>query len=238
MKKIILASLFFVCSLGLVYGQELARPVQSVAKVDGLELPPDQTVSFDEGFVTVKAKCAGEVKWLIISPTRVKYVPIPDNEIILSIPPQKGTNITVFAVGLVNGKLTEFARTNILVDGGPPVPVPPGPNPPGPVPPPPLPTKGIHVTFLSDFDNMTPELAIVLNSQNINNFIKSKDGFQRNYDFKNPTVAQKKLDQVVARVGGSSVLVLQDNSGVVLLAQPIPRTEADVLAVLRTYLGN
>lgn len=254
-KKLLIISLISLTTVGIglhfLQAQESARPMHSLASVTGLELPPDQTVSFDEGFINIKAKCTGEVKWLVISPVKIKYVAIPDNEIIVSVPPIKGTNVTIFAVGVVNGKLTEFARTNITVDGGlpaPPVPpTPPGPPQPPtpppapptpPVPPAPIPKGPLHVTFLADFDTMTPELALVLNSQNVMNFIKSKESFPRVYDYKNPTLVQKKLDQVIAKVGGSSVLVIQDNNGSVILSQAVPRTEVDTLTLLRRYLGN
>jgi len=210
----------------------------SAAQVDGLELPADQTVNFDEGFVNIQAKCKGEVKWLVISGTKVKFVPVPaSNSIIISIPPQGGV-VTVFAVGLVDGKITEFARTNITVQNGPPGP---GPGPaPGPGPgPTPGPVAGpLHFTFLVDLNATTPELAQVLNSQNVRQAITSKQSFFRLYDIKSPIVSQKKLDAVVQRVGGNAVVVVQRNDGYVVGAYAMPKTETEVIALINRSFGG
>jgi hypothetical protein len=211
-------------------------------KVVGLELPPEQTVNFDEGFVPILAQCKGEVKWLVVSQVNVKYITMPGNSIIISVPPQGGA-ISVFAVGIVDGKLTDFARTSITVRGGlaPPGPAPgPGPNPgPGPAPGPNPPQGGpFHITFIVDLNNTTPELAQVLNSQAIQQAVKNKGNFLRLYDIRSPVVAQKKLDQVVQRVGGSAVVVIQNNAGAVLQAVAIPRTEQEVLGIINQFAGG
>ncbi len=212
------------------------------AKVDGLELPADQTVNYDEGFINIQAKCKGDVKWLIISNQKVKYlVGSQTNSIVISVPPLDKSVVNVFAVGLVDGKLTEFARTNITVNGGNPSP---NPNPPGPGPGPgpnpnPNPNTGgpLHVTFFVDLNSTTPELAQILNSQTLRTQITSKGNFFRFYDIKSPIVAQKKLDAVLAKVGGSAVLVIQRNDGVILAAQAVPRTEAEIIGVINKIMG-
>jgi len=206
-------------------------PVGTTA-VAGLELPPDQTVPFDEGFVNLQAKCKGEVKWLVISANKIKYIVVPQtNSIIISIPPSKGV-INVFAVGLVDGKLTEFVRTNIEVENGggtvnPPI------NPPGP------PINGkLHLTFLVDMNNASPEVAKLLNSESLRKTINQKGHWFRLYDINSPLVAQKKLTPIVQKVGGDNVLIIQSDDGKVLSATPIPKTEQDVIGIIQQLTGK
>ena len=213
------------------------------SKVDGLELPPDYTVAGDEGFVTLQAKTKGSVKWLVISGVKVKYISIPDNSIIVSVPPTGGL-ITVFAVAVVDGKLTDFARTNITVTTGPPGPNPPNPNPPNPNPPNPNPpnpnppvTTALHVTFFVDLNNTTAEIAGILNSQQLRNAITAKGNFFRYYDIKSPIVAQKKLEGAIQKAGGSFVIIVQRSDGAVIMAEVMPRTEQEVAALLQKVGG-
>ena len=197
-------------------------PAPSV--VDNLELPNDQNVSYDEGFINLTAKCKGQVKWLVVSAAKVKYQTIPqNNSIIISVPPGGGL-VTVFAIGVVDGKMTEFARTNITVNAPnqslDPVPIP-GSNPNGP----------LHVTFLIDMNNATPALAQLLNSTTLRQAITTK-GYFRLYDIKSPIVAEKKLDTLVSKIGGTSIMIIQRNDGLVISAIPIPTTEAAILSVI------
>ena len=207
-------------------------------KLDGLELPADQTVKNDEGFITIQAKCKGEVKWLVVSAIKIKYFTLPQgNTIVISIPPQGGL-INIFAVGLVDGKLTDFARTNITITGGGNVPIPPGPNP-GPNPPGPVAGAPFHVTFVADLNNSTPELAQILNSQKIRETIISKNAYYRLYDANSPVLKEKGLDKVVQKWGGIPIMIVQDNGGNIK-GQPtrVPRTEAEVLQYLNSVLGG
>lgn len=217
LKNVILSLVLILFVIMPVNSQEniLAGP-----KVDGLELPGDQTVNFDEGFINLQAKCKGEVKWLVISAYKIKYVTVPNsNSIIISVPTQGGT-VSVFAVGLVDGKLTDFARTNINVSNTNPAPQP------GPV------TGPIHVTFLVDLNTTTPELAQILNSQTLRTAITTKGNFLRVYDINSPIIVQKKLDQIVKSVGGSAILVIQRNDGLVIEAVKIPKTEAEIMEII------
>jgi hypothetical protein len=206
-----------------------------IEKVPGLELPPDQTVNSDEGFVTIKAECNGQVKWLVISSLKVKYVLVPQtNSIIISIPPQNG-QISVFAIGIVEGKLTDFARTNVNITNGAPVP-----NPtPTPIPnPTPAPNGAFHVTFFIDLNTMTVDLAQVVNSQTLRQTITSKNGYFRLYDIRSPIIIQKKLDEVVRKVGGNAVMVVQRNDGIVIDARPVPRTENEAIQIINQIIGG
>ena len=198
-------------------------------KVDGLEIPADMTVKNDEGFITLQAKTKGDVKWLVISATKIKYVTIPqDNSIIISIPVNGGT-ITVFAISLVDGKMTEFARTNvsIVVNGQ-------NNNPPKPGP-----AAGpLHITFIVDLNSTTPALAQILNSQSLRTYITSKGSYFRMYDSNSPILQQKKLDGVAKKVGGPAIMVIQRNDGYVLDARPVPSTEAEIINLINSVGGK
>jgi hypothetical protein len=203
-------------------------------KTDGLELPPDQTVKFDEGFVTLQATCKGSVKWLVISATKIKYFTLPtNNTIIISIPPQGGL-ITVFAVGLVDGKLTDFARTSIGVTGGN-SPVTP-PNPPNPPNPPP--TANMHVTFVVDLNATNPALAQILNSQKIREVITTRNAYYRLYDANSSVLKDKGLDKVTAAGGGPPIIIVQNTNGNVVSTSKMPGTENEVLQYLTKVLGG
>lgn len=81
-------------------------------------------------------------------------------------------------------------------------------------------------------------MAQVLNSQTLRQEITTKGNFMRVYDQKSPTVAQKKLDGVVQRVGGPAVMVVQRADGLVLQAVRIPATEAEILQVITKAGGG
>jgi hypothetical protein len=224
-KKFILTAFLVLAYATFSFSQEAV----SASKVDGLELPADQTVNADEGFVSIKATCGGEVKWLVVSAVKVKYITVPQtNSIIISVPFQGG-KISVFAIGLVNNKQTDFARTDITVGN-------PSPNPsPSPSP---NSATGLHVTFLVDMNATTPDLAQILNSQNLRTSISSKGNYFRIYDIRSPVLAQKRLDAVAQKIGGNSVLVIQRSDGYVLDARVIPKTEAEILQLIKTYEGK
>jgi len=206
-------------------------------KADGVELPADQTVKFDEGFVTLQATCKGQVKWLVISATKIKYFTLPtNNTIIISIPPSGGL-ITVFAVGLVDGKITDFVRTSITVTAAPAT-APTGTGT-GTVPPVfgPATAVAMHVTFVVDLNNATPALAQILNSQKIREAITTRNAFYRLYDTQSPVLKEKGLDKFVAQGGGAPIIIVQKSDGNVVDRRKIA-TEADVLQYLNQVLGS
>jgi hypothetical protein len=245
MFKIILLSLFLLTSS--IHGQEkqpqpMPPPAEqepqptAASTVEGLELPKDQTVNHDEGFVTVEAKCKGEVRWLVLSQTKVKYTPLSPTSVIVSIPPQDGVIVSVFAIGLVDGKMTDFATTNITVKGG----AKPGPEPAVQPRNAPAPREAgpVHFTFLVNVQAVPPELAQALNSPTLRQSVTAKGNFLRVYDLNNPIVAQRKLDQIVRQVGGNAIVVVQRNNGVVLTAQPAPRNEAEITELIKQYTNG
>lgn len=196
-------------------------------KVSGLELPADQTINYDEGFVNIQAQCKGEVKWLVVSSLKVKFVQVPNNALIISVPPQS-TTITIFAVGLVDGKQTEFARTNIQV-GGAPNPMGANPNISGTNPG--VKAGPFHVTFVVDMNQATPEIAQMLNSPTLRQGITAKGNFFRIYDIKSPIIKQKKIDLAIANLG-SNCIVIQNNEGTVVTAQPLPKNEQEIFQIV------
>ena len=107
--------IIFLCNLTI--SQTTDSPVvrtDASNKVLNLELPPNQEVKHDEGFVLIKAECKGLVKWLVICPKPVKYIAYEQNNTLIVGVPQSGS-VTVFAVGLFENKMTEFAKTVITV---------------------------------------------------------------------------------------------------------------------------
>ncbi len=226
-KKALFSLIFSLLVLIPTQAQETKLTLTTANKVEGLELPADKTVKNDEGFITLQAKTKGDVKWLVISATKIKYVTIPqDNSIIISIPVKGGT-ITVFAISLVDGKMTEFARTNLTITAN------------GDNSPPPGPANGpLHVTFIVDLNSTTPELAQILNSQSLRTYITSKGNYFRLYDTNSPILQQKKLDAVVKKVGGSAIMVVQRNDGYVLDARAVPSTEAEVINLINSLGGK
>lgn len=235
-SKLIISTLFSLCLVMPTFAQPPEPALGASNKVEGLELPPDQTVNFDEGFVNVAAKSEGPVKWLVIGNSKVKYVTFDATKsIIISIPPQGG-QITVFAISIINNKFTDFARHNITINGNSPTPGPgPEPNPT----PTPSPTGGpFHITFVVDLNNTTPEIAKLLNSETFRIWVQGTGHFFRVYDFNNPIVKQKKLDTVVSKVGSAAVCVIQNNTGSVVQAFAMPKTEAEVKSAITQILGG
>ncbi len=206
----------------------IAKPIVPAAavenKTEGLELPEEISVDSSEGFMLVQAKSKGKVKWLVISQTRVKYVANEESNSLVVAVPQSGS-VNIFAVALVDGKLTEFVKTSITVKNSKPDPV-------RPVDPDkPVVKEGLHVTFLFDFNNSNPDLAAVLNSKPIRDEISKTKSYYKVYDVNSPIVKNKKLDTLLEKTG-NSLFIVQSSDGTVLYYSAIPKTEKEVLDVL------
>jgi len=212
-------------------------PIYSVPnKVEGLELPEPVTVDPNEGFMLIQAKSKGQVKWFVIGNSKVKFVANDvTNSLIVSVPPSGVVN--VFAIALADGKLTEFARTDITIKGTDPVkpdPIKPDPVKPVPVDPEVTPekvTEGIHVTFLTDYNQSSPEIASVLNSKEIRDIINNTKSFYKVYDINSKIVKEKNMDTLLKKTG-NTLFVVQKSDGTVLYYSAIPKTDADVIKVL------
>lgn len=240
MKKIILSiiTILFLSAMPSIAAEkeknnkEPAIPLTSGNKATGIELPTDQTVNFDEGFISIPAICKGQVKWLVVSSIKVKYISNDNNNsIIISIPPQQAT-ISVFAVGLVDGKITEFVRTNITVNGQP-LPQP------DPVKPVPAPGKGpYHMTLIIDVNQMSTETAQMLNSETFRKNLSDKKTHLHIFDSKNHAqlIKDKKLDRAIPN-NSTTAIIIQDKDGKVILSQELPKTENDILNILQKITG-
>ncbi len=204
-------------------------PVASISnKVEGLELPDPITVDSNEGFLLVQAKTKGQVKWFVICSNKVKYVANDAaNSLIVSVP-QSGS-INIFAIALVDGKLTEFVRTDVTVKSVKPDPVNPTPIDPEVVPE--KVTEGLHVTFLLDYNESSPDLAAVLNSKEIRDEITKTKSFFKVYDVNSPIVKAKKMDALLKKTG-NNLFIVQKGDGTVLYYSAIPKTDKEVLAIL------
>jgi hypothetical protein len=232
LPSILLLSLFFGLSAQLP-----AQPQEQPSNVvPGLELPAPQKVPASEGFVLVEAKTQGTVHWLVLgSGPRVKYLEA-EKQCIVSVPAEPCT-VQVFAVALVDGKITPFARTSLTVEGArpPPGPAPnpqPGPTPnPTPNPTPPV-TGRLHLTLVLDFDKLTPQQAQLLNSPTLRQAFTQQQVVLRTYPPTSPVLAQRKLDSYVQKVGGAPALILQSDDGKVVASQTLPGSEQEVLAVI------
>ena len=243
-KKVILVALLFISAS--VYGAEpqifqLPKDAPVIPtnnksnKVEGLEIPADMEIAADEGFVALQAITKGTVKWLVISQSKVKFLTNDTaNTIIISVP-QNG-QINVFAVALVENKLTDFAKTTLIVKG---TNVDPKPDPkPNPDPKPdPKPTGlPLHITFVFDVNENTPEIAAVLNSQDLRKVVSENKSFLRVYDVNSDVIKNKKLDTLLPKVGGNNIMVVQEADGTLLYASPIPKNDKDAIDIVKKYL--
>jgi hypothetical protein len=194
----------FACVLLLVVAMARADDASQASKaaaqneVTGLKLPAPQTVNYDEGFVSLSADCKGTVKWLVLSTSakvKFKVNPSTPNDIDIAVPPYEST-ITVFCVGVIEGKMTEFARTDVTIKG----PAPPGP---GPAPnPTPSDVKGpFHLSVIEDPAKRTNEIKAVIESADMRDKLKAKQVTVRIYTATDPVLAQKKFDAVLQKYG-------------------------------------
>lgn len=263
------AALALLCSLPLSLNaaeaprRPRADPAPAPAPAEdpspGIELPAEQTVRGDEGFVTIEAKTdATALRWIIFGTGKLKYVEL-DHSVIISVPPAGGT-IQVYAVGLVGGKLTPAAHTVITVTGarpppgpapGPepgPTPPPPGPGPtptPTPTPPAPAPVAGkLHVTVVLDYDRVTPAEGRLVNSPTLRAAVAAEDAELHLYP-STATAMQppegapggvkggRGLGPFVTAAGGPPAVILQNAAGKVLAREHLPADEAAFLALVR-----
>lgn len=235
--SVILGLLLF-CAVG-VYGDDTKPSGQPSVTADkrhevpGLKLPAPQQVNHDESFITITAECEGEVQWLVLSSSeKIKYkiAKGQTTDIDVGIPPNECI-ITLFAVGLVDGKMTPFARTDIVVKG----PAPPNPEPPAPPGNLKLP---LHVTVIEDPLKRTPAIRSVVESLQLRQQLQQRNALMRVYAHNDPKVAEKKLDRLVLQYG-VPLLVIQDATGA-LAGQPttLPSTPEGVLAAVNNVLGG
>lgn len=94
------------------YAQKpLPNPTVPV-KVEGLELPNNVLID-NSGFTTVQAKTKGSVKWLVIANKPIKYMEDTEKNLIVLGTIPEDTDVAIFAVANINGKLTDFVGTKL-----------------------------------------------------------------------------------------------------------------------------
>lgn len=219
--------LFVCCNSIQAEDKPAAVAVELLNKVENLELPDNFSVPFDEGFITVKAKCDGPVEWIVLSnAAKVKHKVNPAlKEVDVSVPPQECV-IIVYCYGVIGGKLTKSARTDITVTGAP------MPNPsPNPTPQP-VPTGKLHATVVEDASKRTPEIAKVLTSTTLRQKLTEAGIVFRVYDQRDPLLKRKNFDSLLSKLGGLPVLIIQSSDGKVISAGPMPRSEEEFLKII------
>ncbi len=110
MKKIIGFLLQFI-----IAGSLVAQEQKSLNKVAGLELPEPLQILPNSKNVTVQAKSEGQVKWLVIANKSIKYEEDVTKKTIIFKNFENIDSVNIFAVSNINGKLSDFANTKIIV---------------------------------------------------------------------------------------------------------------------------
>lgn len=212
-------------------------PFSSGNVVPGLKLPAPQTIDSEESFITIQAESTGTVKWLVLSTSvklKTKIHRSTPNEIDIGIPKYQSV-IVVYAVALVNGKFTEFARTDITVNGSP-MPQPPEPTPP-PKPTPDVVKLPLHFSVIEDPANRTPAIGKIITSVSLRTKFKPKQVLMRVYTTKDEEITAKKFNDAL-KTYGTPMFILQDGNGKGLLVDKLPATEEDVLRLIGPYVGG
>lgn len=210
--------------------------------VPGLKLPDPMKVPHDEGFVTVKAECEGPVEWLVLlapadpnSKPKLKYKPGTDPLTLdVSVPPEACV-ITVFCIGIIDGKFTRFARTDVVVEAGQ------GPQPPTAEEEKPKPaTVPFIITVVYDPQARTSDHTLIskwtesaknLTAAGHTPYLKNaKD--PRIKDWLDSAGKAKPAFGEAVKAAGVPLVVIQDQTGKALAAIPCPKTVDELLKIL------
>lgn len=216
-------------------------PPITANETQGVKLPDNFTVPYDEGFVTVKAESTGDVEWLILTTAeKIKYKKdVPNKAIDIAIPP-KDSVISVFCWAAINGKPTKAARCDITVKG----PNGPAPNPnPGPTPTPtpiPVPKGSLILTVIEDPTARDPSYTLLtrwvdteqkLIAAGHKPYLKSiKDPVIKNW-LNNASDMNAKFKDAVAKAG-IPMVIIQGSDGSIFAVLPCPKTEAELLTAI------
>jgi hypothetical protein len=98
--------------------------VPSANKVTGLELPTPTEITSSRRYITITAKCTGEVKWLVQSQAKIAIEVLESkltNSVMIFPNNKEADVITVSAYTVVDGKPGDMATTTIKVTA--PIPV-------------------------------------------------------------------------------------------------------------------
>lgn len=213
MKKQLLSFVFFAIISTITYAQNTLPN-----KVEGLELPAKISVPTEQKTVVVQAKCSGLVKWVVTSKENTKYtIDEQTNKITINLPSSGEMN--VLAIGILNGKVTEFASTQISV----------------------MPKKEIKipneqlpkVTMFLNYAKLTSEELKIINNQYTNLYTK-----YRCYDINSPILETEKYMGIAKTPNQESLMVIEGTDGKVLWSGPVPKTEKEVAEIIKTHLVN
>ena len=249
MRKLFLGLVFATLLPCMAQAQPKPQPEPGAAltysnKIEGLTLPPDAVVNFDESFVRIVADCKGKVRWLVLgSSDKVKYYinPATPNEVIVGIPPTGGT-ISIFCNAVIGDVQTEFAQTTITIKGATPAPpVTPPVNPPGP-PGPPAPPADValplHVSIIDDPAVRTPEARAVIEDKALRDKLKAKKAIVRVYSINDTeTLRAKGFDRVIGSYK-PPILIVTDDKGKALILGTLPASSAELEKALAAYTGG
>lgn len=222
---------FHVLLLGFTL-QAQESNFESTNKVPGLTLPANFAVPTDEGFVNIKAECAGAVEWLVLTTaTKVKYkVSDQDKEVIIGVP-NKPCVVSVFCFGVVDSKPTKVARCDITVTEN----NAPRPPPDPPITPPNVVTKGPYViTVIEDPLKRTPDMTLITNWLASVTELKKLGHKAYLVSSKDPAIINPAngFDKLLSRFP-LPILVIQDPTGKLLGAGPCPKTLDELLKMLQ-----
>ncbi len=217
----------------------MAQDVPNVTnnKVDGLELPADLTVDYNDGYINVEAKTTGDqVDWIVLSDIKIKYEKKNDKALTIGLPKIE-TSIIVYAISNPATKLAHVKMVITIKGPAPPsVTTPPVTTPPVTTPSA-QPINKLHVTFIIDTSKVTEEQAQILNSPTLRKSLLDNGHVLRILDFKSPQLAAKKLDGFVKNEGGPPVLIIQTVDGVVKYSKTTPKAEAEILLQINSIAG-
>jgi hypothetical protein len=199
--------------------------------VTGLKLPDPQTVSFDDGLISLHADCKGPVKWLVSSTSpKLKYKinPGTPNDIDIGIPPYEGV-ITVVCIGIVNNALTDYASTDIIVKG---------PNQPGPTPSPnPGPTQAdvkLPLKLIVVYDPAKTSVEAMHLLDDLRPKLDPSKIKMTVYNNNDPALTQGDFPLVLKNYP-LPLLVLKDNTGAALVIGQLPADMPSLLKLIAPY---
>lgn len=242
MKKILLVIALAVAQLSLSPAHGWSQDgfklplLASSPAVPGLSLPAPFTVP-PHKLTIIQAESTGEVRFLVVGTVPVEFA--TNGKSVVFAAPRGGEKVAVYAIAVVEAKLTEFARTEITVQDGAKPPEPKPVEPPTPAPKPAIDGK-LHFTIIEDVQVRTPELARLLTSKTLRDELEKKNGIVRLFDTRDPLVRQKQLDTPANGIP-LPVLIIQGDTGRVYpdgKALPLPRSEAEILKLVNEVTGR
>lgn len=212
----------------------------------GIKLPAPFEVSYDEQFVTIKAECTGEVEWLVLgSEGRIKNkINRATNETEVGVPvsgafatPPRDVVIRVYAIGVVDGKMTGHVWTEITVRSAAPAPPQPTPTPPQPQPTPPvdppIANSSYHVTVIEDPLRRSPEYVSLTRWLDTRAKLIAAGHKPHQMSTNDPLYLDPKsgFAEEVKRVG-LPALIIQDKDANLVRAVACPKTAEEILKLL------